>query len=940
MSFFGLSRAGPDKPLFQRLGEGSQHDGFHPINTTHHPHSAKKWGDSLDPIRDETKTDKMQDVPQLRSRLLNAKIMKAYATPRFSSDVTPQSQREFADGMMHELGKQHIKKLEKEVDEDVENDFSGWLLSYGHKPEVERYIGKDQMDARYKKKPLSTHSSVTNYIDSKVDSAIRFEKAIAKLKLRYEASGSLDNATIDECWMYYKFVVRGMEPSDEETARLLKAGDVNMADLASIIRGSDGGGRNATIQSTLSAEGEARRQAELDQLIRNNADLQARMDSLQTNYDRLRGNDEDLDEMRRRLGQAEDEKAQLAETLKAQTEETRQKLEEAQQKKTEMEGEMQKATEEIERQKQIIADLERQRGGEAQEEQAKVEMQQKFQGLARENKELASQMEEANKRLMAALGEKEEMGRQLITQAETINGLIDELHKTNSEANKALATKEQEVVHAMGLLDETRKSVTHLQNKLKDASNEIDALKASNQGLSSENESLRASLAAHENELQQAKSNVDAIAAELQKKGEELESHKRERQAEKIHLEGLIQEKEDENYRAVSVAQAWQQEAANREAERDQAIIAANAWKGQAETEAAERLRLSNEYSSLKGKADESEKQINDILHKWQEDYKDKEAKQTMISQMEKWMADTNRQLAYASQSAGANAQELAKTQEEKAAIEMQLQEAKRRNTLNEEIRVKTATTVAELLSTRPALARAATVEAVRPGANPLEEKNWDNAYGVKGWSDADKSAVLGGILNVRMTRAQGDMATAGVPDALLQNNSAPTSSLRIAIENNPALLEPYHGQKIGFAIMLSSHDPQGGFEELYELFGKTTDGERAARSIIQENLAFAKAVRQNMLDEAKAAGAAGQPIRNDFMEQRLTAAGMLRSPLSGEQWVSLAAMDRLSEMQEAINAAYSEGARAFASSPAAAAAPPMSLPEVRPKLRLRTGRR
>lgn len=112
---------------------------------------------------------------------------------------------------------------------DMVADFSEWLRTGSSK------LGRDptkalpdQSGAPHRLlRPISRHPTVMEYIDAPVRLRYDFDAAIAVLRLRYEQMGHLGNASIDTCYLYYKFVVLMQELTDDECLRL--ATDVGAA---------------------------------------------------------------------------------------------------------------------------------------------------------------------------------------------------------------------------------------------------------------------------------------------------------------------------------------------------------------------------------------------------------------------------------------------------------------------------------------------------------------------------------------------------------------------------------------------------------------------------------------------------------------------------------------------------------------------------------------
>jgi len=129
--------------------------------------------------------------------------------------------------------KSAYKRYNTRAKDQISSDFRNWLLARGSRDDVDRYdeFEKASDQELYGKGPLSRHKTVLDYIDSHVDARIAFERDLTILKARYEQFGSLLDASIEQCWMYYKFVVRGMQPTNEDIAHYVEAQTMSVSPL-------------------------------------------------------------------------------------------------------------------------------------------------------------------------------------------------------------------------------------------------------------------------------------------------------------------------------------------------------------------------------------------------------------------------------------------------------------------------------------------------------------------------------------------------------------------------------------------------------------------------------------------------------------------------------------------------------------------------------------
>lgn len=227
MSWFGVRRgreSAASQPAHQldAFADRGQKTPSYPLSVFENPPSKDKWMKPPDPIGDEPRNRRTQDVPALRDARLR---QKEEALARQMDSSHPGLGKHVYKAQL----KKQLDQLDDIVDQETQRDFANWLLSHGRKEENDRYPRMPPSGAsannQWKTQPLSHHKTVIDFIDAQVEGRQKFEREIAKLKLRYETSGSLENASLDECWIYYKFVIRGFEPTEDEL-RILLQGDL------------------------------------------------------------------------------------------------------------------------------------------------------------------------------------------------------------------------------------------------------------------------------------------------------------------------------------------------------------------------------------------------------------------------------------------------------------------------------------------------------------------------------------------------------------------------------------------------------------------------------------------------------------------------------------------------------------------------------------------
>ena len=113
-----------------------------------------------------------------------------------------------------EMAKEEVRCMDEMVDKAFADEFRAFLVAQGPRRNMDTYqSGHANAKPLYRKQPVSTHPTVIEFLDKHIDAEQEFKTDLAKLIARYEKTGSLANASLHECWMYYKFVVQGMNPT-------------------------------------------------------------------------------------------------------------------------------------------------------------------------------------------------------------------------------------------------------------------------------------------------------------------------------------------------------------------------------------------------------------------------------------------------------------------------------------------------------------------------------------------------------------------------------------------------------------------------------------------------------------------------------------------------------------------------------------------------------
>lgn len=158
--------------------------------------------------------------------------------------------------------KQHIdQQVTAQVDDEFAKSFQNWVLKRGRK---EDHVRAGWWDKDSKAVPkflssgglLSSHPSVTAYVKDIVLARHEFEQKLVHMKAEAQTVG-VDHWPIDKLYLYYKYVVRGLDLDDED-CYLLKSplGDVEDLDTGEHLVEVDPA---APTSSTLSSSSAPRR---------------------------------------------------------------------------------------------------------------------------------------------------------------------------------------------------------------------------------------------------------------------------------------------------------------------------------------------------------------------------------------------------------------------------------------------------------------------------------------------------------------------------------------------------------------------------------------------------------------------------------------------------------------------------------------------------------
>jgi hypothetical protein len=132
----------------------------------------------------------------------------AAAQPSDQAAIRMEKWRGTADEVRHKVNQQY------------EEDFRLWLMKRGRVVDHERagWWPRGQVKPpKMLQTPgyLSEHESVKRYVEGFLEGQFEFEKTIAKLRLEAE-HGAVQDWPLDKLYLYYKFVVRGLNTPTED----------------------------------------------------------------------------------------------------------------------------------------------------------------------------------------------------------------------------------------------------------------------------------------------------------------------------------------------------------------------------------------------------------------------------------------------------------------------------------------------------------------------------------------------------------------------------------------------------------------------------------------------------------------------------------------------------------------------------------------------------
>jgi hypothetical protein len=160
-----------------------------------------KWALQPHPIEDEKNKRKLEPTPEWREQAMKKR-----------KDLLSKTGSDVVKSVLEEMDAQQLlERIGDEVNEEYIHDFRNWALGIGKRSDYVKAgvpltaVGQGQ--------PLSRHKSVIDFADKITGRVIDYYEEIAKMKMRGPSAGKKGQATLDELWRYFKYVVRN-EPID------------------------------------------------------------------------------------------------------------------------------------------------------------------------------------------------------------------------------------------------------------------------------------------------------------------------------------------------------------------------------------------------------------------------------------------------------------------------------------------------------------------------------------------------------------------------------------------------------------------------------------------------------------------------------------------------------------------------------------------------------
>jgi len=174
-----------------------------------------KWPASENPIRTERKRRDIKGPDALVSRMKDDRLLKMI-------DAEPSESGRAA--LFQQLYANAGKGVEDSINANIKRDFEEWIL--GKAPAID-YTKAGLWPEDMQEKPpwlkrgiLSSHPSVIDYFDRRIDAKYGFVSDLVKMRERMQAAEPGVQPSLDDLWLYYKYVVLGLPLEAEVDYRI------------------------------------------------------------------------------------------------------------------------------------------------------------------------------------------------------------------------------------------------------------------------------------------------------------------------------------------------------------------------------------------------------------------------------------------------------------------------------------------------------------------------------------------------------------------------------------------------------------------------------------------------------------------------------------------------------------------------------------------------
>lgn len=167
----------------------------------------RKFGVAEHPLAHEWKLKEMVPLPRAEQRQVE-QFEKQYES-ELRDKAAVKAGEALAFGGRR--AKDRLDSFRRKTQEVFIHDFKNWLAGVGYSQDYVR--GGIPLKHVGQGRPVSTHPSVISYLDRSTSRVVEYEKQLQLLKLRMGRSTPGKPPSVEDCWRYFKYIVRG-EPYD------------------------------------------------------------------------------------------------------------------------------------------------------------------------------------------------------------------------------------------------------------------------------------------------------------------------------------------------------------------------------------------------------------------------------------------------------------------------------------------------------------------------------------------------------------------------------------------------------------------------------------------------------------------------------------------------------------------------------------------------------